>query len=225
LAIADLAGGDWPELARAAALKLSPIDQDSIGTTLLADIKATFQATSRDRLSSEEIVEALHAMEDRSWAEWGKTHKKPISKNQLAGLLREFKIWPDTLRIGVKTAKGYYLSAFEDAFERYLDPPSADTPHSETEQRNKPTAAGTSSDSRPQQAKIDATDWNCEKPNNDGLCYGVTVQKGGSTEKALPPVCEHCGGPQQPDNPVQQCVVDGAWHPLHRDCQREWLDA
>ena len=44
-----------------------------------------------------------------------------LSQNGLARLLKPLKIRPGTKHIaGEKTAKGYYLSDFEDAFRRYL---------------------------------------------------------------------------------------------------------
>jgi hypothetical protein len=58
-------------------------EPDSDDSVLLADVKITFEARDADRLSSEEICEALVAMEGRPWAEYGKALKQ-ISKNQLA---------------------------------------------------------------------------------------------------------------------------------------------
>jgi hypothetical protein len=44
-----------------------------------------------------------------------------MTKSVLARLLKPFKIFPTTIRLdGDRTAKGYYLGAFEDAFARYL---------------------------------------------------------------------------------------------------------
>jgi putative DNA primase/helicase len=61
-AIADLAGGEWPEKARQAARVLSEVaDTASIGVRLLADIKTIFGAVAGDVLSSSELVEKLTA--------------------------------------------------------------------------------------------------------------------------------------------------------------------
>ena len=57
---------------------------------LLFDIKAVFDDKSVDRLSSEELCEALANMEGRPWAEFSKS-RKPVSKNQLARLLGDFR--------------------------------------------------------------------------------------------------------------------------------------
>jgi hypothetical protein len=102
--IADLIGLDWPTRIREAANALIGAEPDSDDSVLLADIRITFEARNADRLSSEDACEALIAMEGRPWAEYGKSGK-PISKNQLAKRLKRFKIVPDTIRTGGKTAK------------------------------------------------------------------------------------------------------------------------
>lgn len=126
LSLADALGGDWPARARRAALALEQTasDSDSVGETLLADLRALFEDRAVDRLSSEEMVAALAEFEGRPWAEWGH-QRRPISKNQLARLLRAFEIAPRTIRLPSGcTAKGYYGECFEDAWERYLPPSS-----------------------------------------------------------------------------------------------------
>jgi hypothetical protein len=45
-----------------------------------------------------------------------------LPKNGLARLLKSFKVEPKTIRVGDKLLKGYRLSHFKDAFERYLQP-------------------------------------------------------------------------------------------------------
>ena len=55
LAIADLAGGKWPTLARNAAVALAPKGTSSIGTTLLEDIRTIAAEKRTDRLASVEI--------------------------------------------------------------------------------------------------------------------------------------------------------------------------
>jgi len=55
LAIADLAGGVWPERAREAALALREQSEDesaSLGTRLLADIRRVFEASGIDRFAT-----------------------------------------------------------------------------------------------------------------------------------------------------------------------------
>ncbi len=224
--VADIISGDWPARIRAAAARLAPREANSHGVVLLGDVKATFADSGADRLASGQIAEALHKIEGRPWAEWGRADK-PISPNQIARLLREFKIVPDTVRIGERTPKGYYLSQFAEAFERYLGPQGVNEP----EQRNKPTAMGTSSAFQNGTGEPDVPFQKCEKPNNDGLCCGVTVQKGGARQESegnghaasFPLVCEHCGNPEALDDPVREYLVEGDRCLLHPRCQVEWL--
>jgi hypothetical protein len=130
-AIAELAGARCRNRAEAAARALSgdeAVEDDSIRVKLLADIRHAFG--ERDRLSSEEIVTYLTGLEERPWAEWGK-QSKPISKNQVADLLRPLRITPKTVNFGrhqgKRDARGYHLSAFKDAFSRYLPLPAVST--------------------------------------------------------------------------------------------------
>jgi len=123
LAIADRAGGHWPDVARrvARAAAATSDQEDSARIMLLEDIRDIFERRGIDRLPSVEIVGDLVEMEHRSWPEWKEV--KPITARQIASLLKPFRISPGSIRpSGEKTAKGYYLSAFEDAFLSYLPP-------------------------------------------------------------------------------------------------------
>jgi putative DNA primase/helicase len=128
LAIAELAGGDWPTLARKAATGLAQdLDEETIRTQLLADIRKAFG--NGDRLTSNalaaSLVELAGADEDAGpWSAFGKAGK-PITQRQIARFLSEFSILPRTIRIDDSvdektTAKGYLREQFDDAFERYL---------------------------------------------------------------------------------------------------------
>src|SRR5262249_8978133 len=70
LAIADLAGGEWPERARAAALTLSgeELDSDAIGIQLLKDIQTAFGED--DVIRSVDLVVKLAEDPERPWADW-----------------------------------------------------------------------------------------------------------------------------------------------------------
>jgi hypothetical protein len=128
LAIADAAGDDWPRRAREIAAETVDVDQGK-RTGLLADIRDVFMAKGVDALSSQELCEALVAMEGHEWAEY--RDGKPLTKNTLARLLGRDGISPGTIRTRNGTPKGYKLSQFEDAFARYLQNPpnqSATTP-------------------------------------------------------------------------------------------------
>jgi len=124
LAIAELAGGNWPRMARLAAATLHGLEEDtpSIGAELLASIRDVFDNRRADRLSTADLLATLAEDEEAPWAAWNRG--KPMTPHQLAKRLSEFGIKPTTQRIGYKTAKGYKREQFEDVFTRYL---SADT--------------------------------------------------------------------------------------------------
>lgn len=109
----------WCDRAIEAACLLSIKDDDEeLGTQLLADLRVLFENQETDRISSAQIVEALAEMEDRPWSEYGK-NRKPLTKRQLAILLKQYDITPKTLRIGGVLHKGYLYSDLEPAFIRY----------------------------------------------------------------------------------------------------------
>lgn len=130
LAIADLAGDHWPETARRAAVSLTPDFEESPGILLLEDIRTIFDEQKADRLPSATIRAELKKRIDRSWSEWGSGESAgPISETQIASLLRPFGIFPDVLRFGDETKRGYKREWFEDAWARYL--PRAQQPEME----------------------------------------------------------------------------------------------
>jgi putative DNA primase/helicase len=175
LAIAQVAGGHWPERARQAILAshtLSGDDEDRIAM-LLGDVRDIFAAGAKDRdiVPSSKLADELAAIEGRPWAEYGRSGK-PISQNQVARLLRSVNVAPEVIRVGEKTVRGYRLHRFDDAFARYL-------PSQGSCNRNTVTKAditGTSAASATVTPDSNVTVAEREKSNNDGLCYGVTVE-------------------------------------------------
>jgi putative DNA primase/helicase len=121
LAIADAAGGNWPERARSAALKLSgaAVTEDSdVKVQLLADLRELFSERGNDKLASETIVEHLTKLEGRPWAEWRRG--KPLTKNGLARLLKPFEVRPKQVWVSGSNVHGYERTDFADAWARYL---------------------------------------------------------------------------------------------------------
>lgn len=119
LAIAEQAGGRWPEEMRKAAVVLSAyVDESTHGEMLLKDIQTVFAEQKQDFVSSDRLVAALTQMEDRPWPEI--SGSQAISKAKVAAILRPFGIGPKLLRRGKVVARGYLVSDFQDAFARYL---------------------------------------------------------------------------------------------------------
>jgi hypothetical protein len=119
LALADLAGGRWPELAREAASGLTARAQrHSPAGSLLMDIFLTFILARKERLFSRDLVDALEAVGDRPWSELRKGKK--LTETWLAQQLRPYGIRPKTIRVGEDVAKGYVQEEMVDTFKRYI---------------------------------------------------------------------------------------------------------
>jgi hypothetical protein len=123
IAIADDAGGGWPERMRSSLTTLfrkRNADERTadLGVLLLEDLKSLFDELSATRLPSAQIVERLVRTEDRPWSEF--RQGRPMTAPQLAAALRPFGVRPGTIRIGNETAKGYYREALTEAWSRYL---------------------------------------------------------------------------------------------------------
>jgi hypothetical protein len=187
-AVADVAGGGWPKAVRRAMEALVMVDEEqSAAVQLLADIQETFndRATRNlpyvDSIFSADLASALHKIEGRPWAEWGK-QGKPITANAIARLLKIFTIASGTIRQGNDTAKGYKHEQFEDAFSRYLtiSPVTTVTPSQSSNH------AGFS-DFQNVTQEPDVTDGNRLKASNHAGCDVVTVRNGGNGLKGTYP--------------------------------------
>ena len=118
-AIADLAGGGWPERSRDAATRLSGEanpDEASYGVRLLADIKAVFGDGRRD-LNERDLLAHLYGIEEAPWGEW------EIKPKRLADLLRPYGITgPGECGSETRRREGIPARAFGSAWSRYLAP-------------------------------------------------------------------------------------------------------
>ena len=124
LAIAEMAGGDWPKRARAALVELctSENEDDALGTKVLAAIRDVFNPVAEDgkakepleRIPSEELLKAMINLEtDAPWADfWEKDFNKtppnvrgPAAR--LARLLKPFRIKARVIKLpDNSTARG-----------------------------------------------------------------------------------------------------------------------
>lgn len=128
IALADLAGDTWPEIARTALVGLCAQEEDaSTGVRLLCDIKHVFDEAGTDRLTTRSIIEGLAGIEDdRPWALWFedalRQDKLKAAAARLARRLKGYKVKPCKIRLGEETAQGYYRADFQNAWKRYLPP-------------------------------------------------------------------------------------------------------
>lgn len=129
-AIADEAGGEWPKLARAAALALhldaDQADTMTTGVLLLTHIEAAFE--DDDRLPTRDLLSRLVENEEGPWGKWWGSeveHSETprAAAADLARHLRAFGIKPKVIKLSDgTTARGYAREDFEASWSRY-------TPH------------------------------------------------------------------------------------------------
>ncbi|MBW3591954.1 MAG: DUF3631 domain-containing protein [Actinobacteria bacterium] len=118
LAIADAAGGDWPEKARVAAVALvadSRAATPSLGVKLLEDVKEVFG--DAEAMSSKDLLEALNEIEE---SPWGDLYGKGLNARGLAQRLRAYGVHSKNVRIGDRIPKGYTREDLYDAWKRYV---------------------------------------------------------------------------------------------------------
>ncbi|HEY2577062.1 MAG TPA: DUF3631 domain-containing protein, partial [Streptosporangiaceae bacterium] len=120
IAVADLAAGDWPVLARRAAVVLTE-DRDAAASLsdrirLLADCRAAF--ADADALPTTTLIGRLRADPEAPWSDHGPAGITPM---RLAELLREYDIRSANIRFGepIGQVKGYHRADFTDAWARY----------------------------------------------------------------------------------------------------------
>ena len=119
-AIADLAGPEWAQRARAAAIKLSPREESSQSKRLLAAFRDLFRQHG-PLLTSQQIERLLATYGDGEWASY--KNGRPINKWEVAILLKPYDIAPGTIHPRGRPAdRGYDERQFETAFRHFLPP-------------------------------------------------------------------------------------------------------
>ncbi|MCA1194890.1 DUF3631 domain-containing protein [Saccharopolyspora sp. 6V] len=127
IAVADHAGGDWPDRARRAAVALiteaQGDNEGTVRTRLLVDCRAGFG--DHNEIASAELIRHLNADPEAPWRDYG---SQGLTQAKLARLLGEFDIRSGNVRFPDGTqSKGYRRSDFLDAWTRYC-PPTGDEP-------------------------------------------------------------------------------------------------
>jgi putative DNA primase/helicase len=189
LAIAEAAGGKWPERAREAAAiccAAPGVEDASQLELLLGDIRDVFAAnqadesTSADEITSAALVRQLIDIEGRPWAEMGKS-QKPLTQNKLARMLKPLGVGPEEIGPTASRLRGYKRGRFADAFDRYLSPEEgSQSVHPSRTQQNQATPRIFKPSSG---SGLDACE-NLGNPSNSSQLDGWTVAKGGDGENA-----------------------------------------
>jgi uncharacterized protein DUF3631 len=118
LAIADVAGGPWPNAARAAAIALTKSATDETmtgGVELLAHVREAFG--DEEKLWTATLLERLHGRDESPWKD---IRGKPLDDRGLANRLKHFGIKSRDVWIAGNTKKGYYATDFNGEWKRYL---------------------------------------------------------------------------------------------------------
>ena len=133
LAVADLAGGEWPTLTRETAVALVKVNRDTPATLqlrLLQDLRLVFwknltaAAQARPKgLPTETVLNELYYLEDAPWQTVNKGEQ--YTSSELASRLFDYGVEPVQLRPYVNSdtqKRGYPLGPLALAWRRYLGP-------------------------------------------------------------------------------------------------------
>lgn len=118
LAVADHAGGAWPERARRSAVALVAATKaaaPSMGVRLLTDLHAVFG--ERDYVATEDLLSALVGIDDAPWAD---LRGKSLDARGLSRRLARYDVRPKNVRLGGRIVKGYARSDLTDPWARYV---------------------------------------------------------------------------------------------------------
>ena len=201
--IADQAGGDWPERARHAAIKLSGTasrhGDASTAVQLLGHIRDLFDG---DRMACSAIVDLLN-VDDLPYGGWNEA--KGITTRQLGKKLVPYGIVAKPVRIdGERAGNGYDRDQFEDAWTRYLPVNEPSNRYTGTTRMVEPKTGET----KPVQDDAVPVSENGANPHEHSDVPVVPVSDTASSLN---------GG--RPDflEPIEWLARDGEWRPIKTD--------
>ncbi|MDC8970835.1 DUF3631 domain-containing protein [Mycobacterium marinum] len=185
IAVADAAGGRWPELARGACKALTEgaaaaDEAQSLGVTLLSDIRDVFDRADVAFLSSTELVAALRKVDESPWADFD------LNPRKLAQRLKPFGV--GSTRDSAGDVRGYRLDTFCDPFGRYLRQDASGCVNTVPDQRI-PADASLSSDTSIRQAEN-----TCQTITAAQEPYLTFLTDSDGIAAESVPSCRYCGG-------------------------------
>jgi hypothetical protein len=207
IAVADLAGGQWPTRAREGALTLTAAkeasDEQPKTVRLLQDCRTAFGEAVA--LPTEILLTRLKDDPEAPWATFG-GRDDGLTAMRLGALLKDFDVRSTRWRIDGVMLRGYIREAFDDAWQRYCPPPATDT---DSDEGTAPDALpldppGTTGQGEPSQPSQPEHAWST--PRRLEACDGLSRH----TQKAVTALT--CGDPAvtavtaYPTNPVT-CIV------------------
>lgn len=156
VAVADHAGGDWPDRARTAAVAMTQEAADTVEMSdrmrLLIDCRTAF--ADDDALPTGELLQRLHKMHESPWRTYGHTG---LTSHKLGALLGEYGVRSSKKRFPEGQLRGYARNDFADAWTRYCPP----------EEDEGGGVSQASQASQPRSARDASTDWDGSKRPTD----------------------------------------------------------
>lgn len=135
IAIADAAGGRWPDVARDACTAIvdasRTTDEQSLGLRLLGDLRDAFGADHR--LATSTLLARLVDRDDAPWGEMLDNKSDKARGSWLSRKLKPYAIAPRAVRIGDTNPRGYDAAQFGDVWRRWLPPPVDPDDHIDTD--------------------------------------------------------------------------------------------
>jgi hypothetical protein len=133
LAIADAAGGHWPQTARLACqhfVREASYQPVSTGARLLGDLRTLFTQRNTDRMATADILAELCSIDEAPWGEIN--GGRPLDARRLSKELAAYQVRPAGFKSGGTTVKGYVTYGTSgqvglyDAWSRYLSTEDSD---------------------------------------------------------------------------------------------------
>jgi hypothetical protein len=135
LALADAAGGTWPQRARAAAVALhrQQDDDGNVAGRLLEDIRAIFRPADEhgvglphvEKMLTKDLVVRLNTMDESPWADW--RGGNGITSANVAKILKSYGVTSEHMRVGADRGRGFTIDQLDPLFSRYLAVDRVDT--------------------------------------------------------------------------------------------------
>ena len=121
IAVADLAGGQWSESLRVAAVAAvaGSSDTDTFDNKLLGGIRTVFAQGGVTQMPTKDLIKGLSKLDSIS--------VQDLTPEKLSSTLKPYGIRSKSVRQGKEVKRGYDEHAFKDAWARYL-PANAATP-------------------------------------------------------------------------------------------------
>jgi putative DNA primase/helicase len=158
IAIADLAGGDWPETARRAAVAIHRdrgLDDQSSGVLLLRAVSAAFAKggvfIGGDlKITTDNLVKLINANDEYPFGGWN--NGGGLHPRNLNAMLKAYGVHSIDIKFSGGTRKGFGKVAFTDAWSRYT--PDLAVQPSATSATNPQPNRNSSQDRKPRKSRI-----------------------------------------------------------------------